>query len=108
MEPLITVYFRCLCLLGLILEHQLKNKMPNVPKMSSYILLMKDYEDRRNRQVQGIACAKTEGKYLGRREDTEKHKIIASLLRSVHTYSEIQATAKCSRQLVAIIVKEAE
>ena len=67
----------------------------------------KDYEDRRNRQMQGIARAKAEGKYSGRRKDTEKRKIIASLLKSGHSYSEIQATAKCSRQLIAVIAKEA-
>ena len=66
----------------------------------------KDYKDRHNRQVQGIAHAKTEGKYLGRRKDTEKRKIIASLLKSGHSYSEIQATAKCSRQLIAVIAKQ--
>ena len=66
----------------------------------------KDYEDRRNRQMQGIARAKAEGKYFGRRKDTEKRKIIASLLKSGHSYSEIQATAKCSRQLIAIIAKD--
>ncbi|MGM8939832.1 recombinase family protein [Psychrobacter glaciei] len=66
----------------------------------------KDYEDRRNRQMQGIARAKTEGKYLGRRKDTEKRKIIASLLKFGHSYSEIQVTAKCSRQLIAVVAKE--
>ena len=66
----------------------------------------KDYEDRRNRQMQGIARAKTEGKYSGRRQDTKKRKIIASLLKSGHSYSEIQATAKCSRQLIAVMAKE--
>ena len=68
----------------------------------------KDYEDRRNRQMQGIARAQAEGKYSGRRKDTEKRKIIASLLKSGHSYSEIQATAKCSRQLIAVIAKEAK
>ena len=67
----------------------------------------KNYKDRRNRQMQGIARVKTEGKYSGRRKDTEKRKIIASLLKSGHSYSEIQATAKCSRQLIAVIAKEA-
>ena len=49
----------------------------------------KDYEDRRNRQMQGIARAKAEGKYSGRRKDMEKRKIIASLLKSGHSYSDI-------------------
>ena len=66
----------------------------------------KDYEDRRNRQMQGIARAKVEGKYSGRRKDTEKRKIIASLLKSGHSYSDIQETAKCSRQLIADVAKE--
>ena len=68
----------------------------------------KDYEDRRNRQQQGIARAKAEGKYSGRRKDTEKRKIVASLLKSGHSYSDIQKTAKCSRQLIADIVKNAD
>ncbi len=66
----------------------------------------KDYEDRRNRQMQGIARAKAEGKYLGRRKGTEKRKSIASLLKSGHSYSEIQATAQCSRQLIAEVSQE--
>ena len=66
----------------------------------------KDYVDRRNRQMQGIARAKGEGKYLGRRKDTEKRKIIASLLKSGHSYSDIQKMAKCSRHLIACVVKE--
>ena len=66
----------------------------------------KDYEDRRNRQQQAVARTKAEGKSLGRKKDTEKHKIITSLLKSGLSYSEIQATAKCSRQLIAVIAKE--
>ncbi len=66
----------------------------------------KDYEDRRNRQMQGIARAKAEGKYSGRRKDTEKRKIIASLLKSGHSYSDIQKMTKCSRHLIADVAKE--
>ena len=66
----------------------------------------KDYEDRRNRQMQGIARAKAEGKYSGRRKDTEKRKIIASLLKVGHSYSEIQGMIKCSRHLIADVVKQ--
>lgn len=66
----------------------------------------KDYEDRRHRQQQGIARAKAEGKYLGRRKDIEKRKIIASLLKAGHSYSDIQKTAKCSRQLIAVVSQE--
>jgi DNA invertase Pin-like site-specific DNA recombinase len=65
----------------------------------------KDYEDRRNRQMQGIARAKAQGKYKGRGKDMEKRKIIASLLKSGHSYSDIQQTVKCSRQLIAEVSK---
>lgn len=66
----------------------------------------KDYEDRRRRQQQGIAKAKAEGKYVGRKVDHEKRKIIASLLSAGYSYSDIQKTAKCSRQLIATVAKE--
>lgn len=62
---------------------------------------IKDYEDRRNCQIQGIARAKAEGKYLGHRKDTEKRKIIASLLKAGHSYSAIQKIVRCWRQLIA-------
>ena len=66
----------------------------------------KDYEDRRRRQQEGIIRAKAEGKYLGRRKDVEKRKIIASLLKAGHSYTDIQRTAKCSRQLIAVVSQE--
>ncbi|WP_350562785.1 recombinase family protein [Psychrobacter sp. CAL346-MNA-CIBAN-0220] len=66
----------------------------------------KDYEDRRNRQRQGITRAQAEGRYAGRKKDTEKRKIIASLLKSHHSYSDIQKTVKCSRQLIATVSQE--
>ena len=66
----------------------------------------KDYEDRRNRQMQGINKAKAEGKYTGRKINSEKRKIIASLLERGYSYSDIQKMTKCSRQLVAIVSKE--
>ena len=68
--------------------------------------IRKDYEDRRNRQMQGIARANTEDKYSGRMKDSEKRKIIANLLKSGHSYTEMQATAKCSRQLIAVTAKQ--
>ncbi|EKA4077433.1 TPA: recombinase family protein [Vibrio parahaemolyticus] len=39
----------------------------------------KDYQDRRRRQAEGIAKAKIEGKYTGRRADTELHDKIYQL-----------------------------
>lgn len=66
----------------------------------------KDYEDRRHRQMQGIAKAKLDGKYQGRGKDLKKRKVIASLLKSGHSYSDIQKTASCSRHLIASVSKE--
>ena len=66
----------------------------------------KDYEDRRRRQQEGIIRAKAEGKYLGRRKDVEKRKIIASLLKAGHSYTDIQRMAHCSRQLIAVVSQE--
>jgi len=66
----------------------------------------KDYEDRRHRQMQGIARAKAEGKYKGRQKDTKKRQLIVSLLKAGHSYSEIQAMAACSRQLIAEVSQE--
>ncbi|APX92702.1 serine recombinase [Halomonas sp. 1513] len=42
----------------------------------------KDYEQRRERQQQGIEKAKAEGRYKGRPVDEEKHRRIAELLRA--------------------------
>ena len=66
----------------------------------------KEYEDRRNRQMQGIAKAKAEGKYKGRGKDVKKRKVIASLLNSGLSYSDIQKTTDCSRHLIASVSKE--
>ncbi|KPB56083.1 Resolvase [Pseudomonas coronafaciens pv. oryzae] len=40
----------------------------------------KDYEQRRERQVQGIEKAKAEGKYKGRPVDSDLHKRVRELL----------------------------
>ena len=69
--------------------------MSSVLQLDIPAIVRKNYEDRRNRQMQGIALAKSEGKYVVHRKDTEKRKIIASLLKSGPSYSEIKATAKC-------------
>jgi len=66
----------------------------------------KDYEDRRRRQSQGIGKAKAEGKYRGRQPDIKRRQHVASLLRSGHSYSEIQEILGCSRHLIASVAKE--
>ncbi|TXZ76907.1 resolvase [Vibrio mimicus] len=65
----------------------------------------KDYDDRRRRQSQGIAKAKADGKYNGRQPDLKRHQHIASLLKTGHSYSDIQDMLGCSRHLIATISK---
>jgi DNA invertase Pin-like site-specific DNA recombinase len=65
----------------------------------------KDYDDRRRRQAQGQAKAKTEGKYKGRVEDVARNAGIASMLKSGQSYSAIQAAMGCSRATIAKIAK---
>lgn len=65
----------------------------------------KDYDDRRRRQSQGIAKAKSDGKYNGRQLDLKRHQHIDSLLKTGHSYSDIQDMLGCSRHLIATISK---
>jgi hypothetical protein len=50
----------------------------------------KDYEDRRRRQVQGIAKAKSAATYRGRPEDTDRNAGIAGMLRSGMSWTEFK------------------
>lgn len=65
----------------------------------------KDYEDRRRRQMQGQAKAKTEGKYVGRPEDKRRNKRIAAMLAAGTSYSAIQTAMGCSRTTIAKLAK---
>lgn len=49
----------------------------------------RDYEQRRERQAQGIVKAKAEGKFKGRKTDYDLYKSIVKLVKSEHTYKEI-------------------
>lgn len=68
----------------------------------------KDYEDRRRRQAEGIAKAKADGAYRGRRADTERNAAIAQMLAKGTSWNSIQAATKCSRSTIARIAKDAE
>jgi len=61
----------------------------------------KDYEDRRRRTGQGIAKAKAEGKFKGRKEDTERNEAITSLLQEGKSWASIRALTGCSRDTLA-------
>lgn len=63
----------------------------------------KDYEDRRRRQFEGQAKAKAEGRYTGRKEDTDRNTLIADLLKAGRSYTEIERLVGCSRPTIAKI-----
>jgi DNA invertase Pin-like site-specific DNA recombinase len=65
----------------------------------------KDYDDRRRRQAQGQARAKTEGRYRGRVEDVERNAGIAQMIAAKQSWSSIQAATGCSRATIAKIAK---
>lgn len=55
-----------------------------------------DYEDRRERQRQGIELAKREGRYTGRPADAATHERIVALRGSGHSITETARLARCS------------
>ena len=67
----------------------------------------RDYEQRRERQQQGIAKAKTEGKYHGRQINLERYAAINRLLASGSSWSEVQRTIGCSRSTISSARKHA-
>ncbi|MFN2411295.1 MAG: recombinase family protein [Halomonas sp.] len=63
----------------------------------------KDYEQRRERQAQGIAKAKAEGVYRGRPIDPEKHKRIKELLSKGFSIRKVAEHARCSTSTVQAV-----
>ena len=65
----------------------------------------KDYEDRRRRQAEGIARAKSAGVYRGRKEDTERNKAIMALLGKGIPWSTVMKSTGAARGTVAKLAK---
>jgi DNA invertase Pin-like site-specific DNA recombinase len=65
----------------------------------------KDYEDRRRRQAQGIARARSEGKFRGRQENVAKNRAIARALKVGTSWSDVQALTGCGRATIARVAK---
>lgn len=65
----------------------------------------KDYEDRRRRQLQGIAKAKHAGAYRGRPEDADRNAAILRMLQSGQSWSTIIAATGCSRSTLSRLAK---
>jgi DNA invertase Pin-like site-specific DNA recombinase len=55
-----------------------------------------DYEDRRERQRQGVALAKLAGKYTGRRPNTSAHRSIVALRKAGRSIRETADLVGCS------------
>jgi DNA invertase Pin-like site-specific DNA recombinase len=67
----------------------------------------KDYEDRRRRQLEGIAKAKSEGAYRGRKENTARNEGIVKLLREGKSWNEVIKVTGVSRGTVAKLARRA-
>lgn len=67
----------------------------------------RDYEQRRERQAQGIAKARVEGKFRGRRVDVARYEAINRLLASNSSWSEVERIVGCSRSTISAAVKHA-
>jgi DNA invertase Pin-like site-specific DNA recombinase len=65
----------------------------------------RDYEQRRERQKQGIEKARTAGKYRGRMVDLERYNAINRLLASGSSWNVVQKTIKCSRSTISSAIK---
>ena len=66
----------------------------------------KDYEDRRRRQAEGIAKARSEGKYRGRPIDQNLRENIAAHLRDGKSYSDIQHLLGCGRSTISAVKRD--
>lgn len=61
----------------------------------------KDYEDRRRRTMQGIAKAKREGLFKGRRENVKRNAAILGMLKGGQTWAKIMDATGCSKSTLA-------
>jgi DNA invertase Pin-like site-specific DNA recombinase len=67
----------------------------------------RDYEQRRERQKQGIEKAQAAGKYRGRKIDQERYHAINRLLASGNSWNIVQRTLGCSRSTISSAIKHA-
>ncbi|RSB23282.1 resolvase [Enterobacter cloacae] len=65
----------------------------------------RDYEQRRERQKQGIEKARAEGKYRGRSINQHRHDAINRLIASGSSWSQVQKTLRCSRGTISRAVR---
>jgi len=68
----------------------------------------RDYEQRRERQAQGIEKAKAAGKYQGRPRNQERYDVINTMLANGVSWNGVQRTIGCSRNTISVAVKQAK
>ncbi len=68
----------------------------------------KDYEDRRRRQTQGIAKAKSDNKYTGRKADDKRHTEVIKYRNANHTLNEVAKLTGYSKATVCRILADAK
>lgn len=61
----------------------------------------RDYEQRRERQAQGIAKARSEGKFVGRKKNLKLYDSIMKLINSGYTYQNIIDLLGCSSTTIS-------
>jgi len=64
------------------------------------VMARKDYTDRRRRQAEGIAKAKTQGLYRGRKVDDARHATILALLDGGKSWTQVQQLTGASRSTI--------
>ena len=68
----------------------------------------RDYDQRRQRQKQGIVKALAQGKYSGRKANIDRYNAINRLLENNCSWSEIQRVVSCSRSTISTAKKYKE
>ncbi|HFK4837482.1 MULTISPECIES: recombinase family protein, partial [Enterobacteriaceae] len=65
----------------------------------------RDYEQRRERQKQGIEKARKDGKYKGRKPNQARYDAINRLIESGSSWSQVQKVPGCSRGTISSAIK---
>ncbi|MCC7912831.1 recombinase family protein [Escherichia coli] len=63
------------------------------------------YEQRRERQKQGIEKARKDGKYKGRKPNQARHDAIIRLIESGSSWTQVQKVLGCSRGTISCALK---
>lgn len=65
----------------------------------------RDYEQRRERQKQGIEKARKDGKYKGRKPNQARHDAIIRLIESGSSWTQVQKVLGCCRGTISSALK---